>query len=161
MGLYDRMAAVRYAARWWDGYNPAYPALPDDCTSFASQVLHAGGLPQVPEAARTGGWWFRHKREGWSFSWAVAHALHGFLLASGRAEARPEAPGLLPGDLILYDWDGRGRWRHAVAVVGLDGRRKPLVAAHTHARWAHPWPYTDSPAYTPACRYAFLHIRQD
>lgn len=159
--MYDRRAAVAYAARWWHSFNPAYPALADDCTNFASQVLRAGGLAPVPDRERNRGWWYQHRREGWSFSWAVCQALHNFLLAAGRAAALAEPRSLLPGDLILYDWDGGGRWHHAAVVVGAAGPGEPLVAAHTQPRWRHPWRLQDSPAYTAATRHGFLHIRSD
>lgn len=41
---YNSQAAVAYAERWCDGYNPEYPAYDADCASFVSQCLIAGGL---------------------------------------------------------------------------------------------------------------------
>ncbi len=161
MGQYQPLAAIRHAERWWNSYDPAYPALSDDCTNFVSQVLLAGGLIQVPAAGRHQGWWYRHKKEGWSFSWAVSQALYQFLISSHRAVQHPDPSALQAGDLILYDWSGSGRWRHTAVIVDLDAGRQPLVAAHSRPCWQRPWSYTDSPAYTPACRYAFLQIRSN
>ena len=42
---YDRSAAVRYAARWAYGRNPAYmnfTGIGGDCTNFVSQFIYAG-----------------------------------------------------------------------------------------------------------------------
>ncbi len=54
---YDRNAAVTYADRYCRHENPAYYC-PDwnDCMNFSSQVLYAGGLPEI-------GWW----------EWEVSH----------------------------------------------------------------------------------------
>ena len=43
--MYNREAAVRYANKWWDSRNPAFPAFDVDCTNFISQCLLAGGAP--------------------------------------------------------------------------------------------------------------------
>ena len=42
---YNRRAAVRYAERWWNDYNPDYNRFTDNCTNFISQCLYAGGAP--------------------------------------------------------------------------------------------------------------------
>lgn len=154
---YQRHLAVAYAARWWDGFNPAYPALADDCTNFVSQCLAAGGVPQDPAPSRAAGWWYRHRREGWSYSWAVSEALYRYLLGAGRAAATPDPAALAPGDLIFYDWDGHGRHRHTTLVVAV-GPGGPQVASHTRARFGAPWSLTDSPAWTPKTRYTFLRL---
>ncbi|MCW5749097.1 MAG: amidase domain-containing protein [Alphaproteobacteria bacterium] len=48
-GMYDRRAAARYARYWAEGTNPAYPQFHNDCTSFVSQALLAGGWTMVGE----------------------------------------------------------------------------------------------------------------
>ena len=56
--LYDRLAAVRYADKWWNSYNPAYPKFEvDDCTNYVSQCLRAGGAPMWGYPNREKGWW--------------------------------------------------------------------------------------------------------
>lgn len=42
---YNVSAAINYAATWWDGRNPTYGSFSNDCTNFASQIVHAGGKP--------------------------------------------------------------------------------------------------------------------
>jgi hypothetical protein len=64
--MYNRAAAVLYALRYIQYYNPAYPdwtRLGGDCTNFISQCLYAGGMPMrgVPgtrEAAENWNNWF-------------------------------------------------------------------------------------------------------
>jgi hypothetical protein len=156
---YDRSQAVQYAALWWAGYNPQFRAFHDDCTSFISQCLLAGGLPMQSTGRRDKGWWYHGPNEQWSYSWAVAHSLGTYLHSSGRAERRASAGDLAIGDVISYDWNGDGAFQHNVVVVGFDAAREPLVAAHSVASWGRPWPYHDSPAYTPSTKYLFLHIK--
>lgn len=38
---YDRLAAVQYAERWWNSYNPQYRKFDVDCTNYVSQCLRA------------------------------------------------------------------------------------------------------------------------
>ena len=70
---YDRLAAVQYAERWWNDYNPQYRKFTVDCTNFISQCLLAGGAPMHGAPVRERGWWYQG--DNWSFSWAVAHSL--------------------------------------------------------------------------------------
>jgi hypothetical protein len=34
----------KYAWKWKNSRNKAYPSFGSDCTNFASQILHAGGV---------------------------------------------------------------------------------------------------------------------
>jgi hypothetical protein len=155
---YDRSQAVQYAAMWWSSFNPMFRAFQDDCTNFISQCLWAGGMPMEVTGRRDQGWWYLGPNENWSYSWAVAHSLRWYLDVSGRGEKRESARQLELGDVISYDWDGDHTWQHNTIVVGFDPDGEPLVAAHTAAAWGRPWPYRDSPAYTPKTQYLFWHI---
>lgn len=58
---YDRGAARDYADTWCRGRNPTYNCgFSNDCQNFLSQVLNAGGLPQIWCADRWNDfcWWF-------------------------------------------------------------------------------------------------------
>ncbi|WP_124726831.1 amidase domain-containing protein [Staphylospora marina] len=154
---YDPEKAVRYADRWWNKRNPAYPAFTDDCTNFISQCLHEGGLPM------TRGWWCRRrgKRFTWSFSWAVAHSFYLLLNGggpTGNVRKAASAFDLRPGDVICYDFEGDGRWNHNVIVTAIDADGAPLVNAHTNDSFRRRWEYRDSAAWTPNTRYAFFRI---
>lgn len=47
--VYDRNKAIAYAKQYWNSFNMDYYFYGDDCTNFASQCLHAGGIPMTPD----------------------------------------------------------------------------------------------------------------
>jgi hypothetical protein len=156
---YDRHAAVQYAERWWNSYNPEYRVFDVDCTNYISQCLKAGGAPMRGAPVRDRGWWYTG--DNWSYSWAVAHSLRWYLSGSteglkGREVEKPED--LLPGDVICYDFQGNGRWDHNTIVVSKDVYGMPLVNAHTDNSRHRYWSYEDSTAYTPNIQYKFFRI---
>lgn len=158
-GLYDRVRAVRYADAWWDGTNPRYPRFSDDCTNFVSQCLFAGGLPMWGEPDRTAGWWFQFgPKPVWSYSWSTAHALYLVLTSAFGARVVSDPADLRIGDVIFYDWNGEGTYHHSTIVTDFDAMGEPLVNAHTIDSYHRPWLYTDSPAWTPRTRYAWVHL---
>lgn len=160
---YDRAAAVAYANRWWNSYNPEFVHFPaDDCTNYISQVLLAGGFPVEFTGQRDRGWWYvggNSPGANWSFSWAVAHSLRWYLAQHPRVEALASPHGLQLGDVINIDFEGDGVIDHSLVVTGFAGPGEPLVNAHTsNVRQRH-WAYRDSPAWTPGIQYFFWHIR--
>ncbi|ACV57511.1 amidase domain-containing protein [Alicyclobacillus acidocaldarius] len=158
-GLYDRIRAVRYADAWWDGTNPRYPRFSDDCTNFVSQCLFAGGLPMWGEPDRASGWWFQFGvKPNWSYSWSTAHALYLVLTKAFGARVVSDPAELRIGDVIFYDWNGEGTYHHSTIVTDFDALGEPLVNAHTIDSYHRPWLYTDSPAWTPRTRYAWVHL---
>src|SRR5699024_3275261 len=98
---YDRLAAVKYAERWWNDYNPEYQKFKVDCTNFVSQCLRAGGAPMRGAPNRGNGWWYQH--DNWSYSWSVANALRWYLSGSTKGlkgKTVETAEELVPGDVI-------------------------------------------------------------
>lgn len=159
--IYNRLATVAYAEKWWDWHNPAFRAFPVDCSNYVSQCLLAGGWPMVGGSRRDKGWWYRGNggpRDIWSYSWAVAHSLRWYLAGSSLVSAVSSSEDLQLGDVISYDFTGDGRWEHSTVVTGHDGSGQPLVSAHTTNSRARPWSYRDSAAYTPEIKYSFWHI---
>lgn len=160
---YDRDAAVRYAHKWWNSFNPNFRSFSVDCTNYVSQVLYAGGIPMNYTGKVNTGWWYSGnggKEDKWSYSWAVAHSLRWFFAAGKgiRVESAASARELLPGDVICYDWDGDGVWQHNTVVVGHNGDGQPLVNAHTNNSQNRFWDYQDSMAWTPKTQYLFWKI---
>lgn len=156
---YNRLAAVQYAERWWNSYNPAYRVFDVDCTNYVSQCLRAGGAPMWGAPVRERGWWYGS--DSWSFSWAVAHSLRWYLSGSTQGLKGKEvesADQLLPGDVICYDFQGNGRWDHNTIVVAKDAYGMPLVNAHTDNSRNRYWSYEDSTAWTPNIEYKFFRI---
>ncbi|RYG71741.1 hypothetical protein EU245_13005 [Lentibacillus lipolyticus] len=156
---YDRRAAVQYAERWWNSYNPEYRKFDVDCTNYVSQCMRAGGAPMRGAPDRGSGWWYND--ENWSYSWAVAHSLRWYLSGSTtglKGKEMESASDLIPGDIICYDFAGDGRWDHNTIVVAKDPDGMPLVNAHTDNSRNRYWSYEDSLAWTPETQYKFFRI---
>ncbi len=157
---YDRLEAVRYADKWWNSYNPAYPRFAVDCTNYISQCLRAGGAPIRGMPSRLKGWWYAQNQ--WSLSWSVAHSFYWYLqesqegLCGNKLNSERE---LSLGDVICYDFQGDGRWDHTTIVVGKDASGNPYVNAHTDNSQFRYWEYKDSAAWTPNINYAFFQIK--
>ncbi|SDD01736.1 Putative amidase domain-containing protein [Melghirimyces thermohalophilus] len=160
-GRYNRMRAVQYAETWWNGANPRYQKMSDDCTNFISQCIHAGGIPMDFSGRRDRGWWYRGSWENWSYSWTVAHGLENYLSSGGAMGAQQvhSPQDLELGDIICYDWDGDGRWQHNTIVTAFDPMGMPLVNAHTVNSRHRYWDYRDSHAWTPRVKYRFYHLQ--
>lgn len=156
---YDRLAAVKYAERWWNSYNPEFERFAVDCTNYVSQCLLAGGAPMRGAPVREAGWWY--KNNNWSFSWSVAHSMRWYLSGSTqglKGKSVESADELQPGDIICYDFQGDGRWDHNTIVVAKDANGMPLVNAHTDNSRNRYWSYEDSTAWTPDMKYKFFRI---
>lgn len=157
---YNRLAAVQYAERWWNDFNPKYPNFHnDDCTNYISQCLFAGGAKMWGQPNRSRGWWYNGK--SWSYSWSVAHSFRWYLSGvhqglKTQEVATPQE--LVPGDIICYDFQGNGKFDHNTIVVNKDAEGMPLVNAHTNNSRNRYWAYQDSAAWTPNCEYRFFHI---
>lgn len=159
---YNREAAVHYANLWWDHPNPEYTNFQVNCTNFVSQCLYAGNAPMTYTGKRESGWWYRHEGNGnWSFSWSVANSMYWYLAKSttGLTAKLVDSPSALePGDVILYDWNGDGRYQHSVVVTAMDGGGMPLVNANTTNSKHRYWDYRDSYAWSERTKYRFFHI---
>ncbi|WP_210470551.1 amidase domain-containing protein [Sporosarcina sp. 6E9] len=160
--MYDRLAAVRYADKWWDGYNPAYPKFEvDDCTNYVSQCLRAGGAPMWGYPNRETGWWIGGGK--WSLSWSTPHSLRWYLAGSKRGMTATQvgsAEELDLGDVIVYDFQNDGRYDHSTIVTAKNGLES-LVNAHTYNVRHRTWDYKDSYAYRPNARYIFYKINDN
>jgi hypothetical protein len=165
--FYDRARAAQYADAWWNSYNPRYIEFAVDCTSYVSQCLFAGGAPMHYTGKRGTGWWYHGKQNGseqWSYSWAVAQALHNYLNHSwvglqGRAVS--SAAELEIGDVISYDWNGDGVYQHNTIVTAKDANGMPLVNAHTINSYHRYWEYRDSYAWTPQTKYVLVRVSDE
>lgn len=161
---YNRDAVKSYADRWWNDYNPEYSQFAVDCTNFVSQCLYAGGIPMDYTNSKEKGWWYRKKQGNvavWSFSWSVAHSLYWYLMNPHSvfyAKQVTEPQLLQIGDVILYDWNGTGRYGHSVIVAEKDADGMPLVNAHTANSKHRYWDYQDSYAWSEQTRYRFFQI---
>ncbi|MCL2544768.1 MAG: amidase domain-containing protein [Clostridia bacterium] len=146
---YDREAAVAYAREWAFKRNPAYldfESLGGDCTNFASQVLHAGGLPM--DRTPVYGWYYidSYRRTA---SWTGVEYLYRHLLGLDTGRPRAAVTGLdaaRPGDIVQLAFTGQ-RFQHSPVVVAVEGAPPQgiLVAAHTADAYGRPlstYPYS-------------------
>jgi hypothetical protein len=160
---YDRIKVQQYADTWWDQANPDYIHFDVDCTNYVSQCLYAGNAPMNYTGKREKGWWYKGQsnQEQWSFSWSVSHSLQWHLSSSTsglRADPVKSAAELALGDVIIYDWDGNGKYQHSVIVAAMDADGMPLVNAHTSNSRHRYWDYRDSYAWSEKTKYRFFHI---
>ncbi|MGL4821160.1 MAG: amidase domain-containing protein [Bacilli bacterium] len=155
---YDRHQAVKYAERYWNDANRAFPYYENNCSNFVSQCLHAGGLAMYGKGDRNG-WWANGNHT--SLTWSTSHSLRWALTGKGtpfNAQTVKHAYELTAGDLIFYDFQGDGRFDHVTIVVDRDGDGNPLVNANTSNSRKRYWSYEDSTAYTPDMRYLFMKL---
>ncbi|GMA50208.1 hypothetical protein GCM10025857_15650 [Alicyclobacillus contaminans] len=159
---YDRLRAMRYAELWWNGWNPQFPRLSDDCTNFISQCLWAGRMPMKRARNRGQGWWCRlgagARDEAWSYSWTTSQALFAYLTKHVGAHLVGNPQELKIGDLVFYDWTGQGKYHHTTIVVDFDGSGHPLVSAHTDSSYRRHYQYSDSRAWTPRTTYRYVRM---
>lgn len=76
---YNSYAAVDYASRYWQNYNPNYfnyNSMGGDCANFVSQCLRAGGLEM------TDGWYWDSYNDH-SASWISCRAMYSYFKNSG------------------------------------------------------------------------------
>jgi hypothetical protein len=159
---YDRVRGLRYSELWWNGWNPSFAKLSDDCTNFISQCLFAGQCPMVGGTDRANGWWYKvnstETLEQWSYSWTTAQALYVHLTTTWGAKVLSSPRELKIGDIIFYDWTGSGNVHHSAFVSDFDGKGDPLVNAHTDPSYHRHYLYLDSRAWTPKTSYRFVQI---
>ena len=139
MALYNREAAIRYAAKWALSRNPLYldfENLGGDCTNFLSQCLYAG-IPEM-NYGNSNGWYYLNSHSR-SPSWAGVIFLFEFLVrnrSSGPRGQRITADDARPGDVVQLGDSIKG-FHHSLLVVSMrDG--EIFVAAHSQDVWMKP-----------------------
>ncbi|MDR1565424.1 MAG: amidase domain-containing protein [Oscillospiraceae bacterium] len=134
MKTYDRAKTVAYAHQWAMLRNNRYlnfENLGGDCTSFASQCLHAGA-GTMNYTPTTG--WFYNTASNRTASWTGVEFLYKFLInnkgagPSATEQSTPE--GIKQGDIVQLSFDGV-KFSHTAVIVEC-GRGEILVAAHTY-----------------------------
>lgn len=128
---YDADAAVAYAHLWTEEgqtlSNPNYHRYDEDCTNFVSQVLYAGGIPQITgNRTSTSSWYY-----DWgilarpSYTWSGAHNLYEHLRDYRSNIVRiTSTADLKVGDIISFDTepnDGTFHIGHTAVVTRKDG----------------------------------------
>ncbi len=136
---YDRIAAVRYAAMWAFGRNPAYYDYSDiggDCTNFASQCLYAGS--GIMDYTETYGWYYIDANNK-APAWTGVEYLYNYLVREmnrpGPAALEVDPQEIMAGDIIQLSFNGEA-FAHTPVVVAT--RPQILVAAHSEDSFMRP-----------------------
>lgn len=66
--VYDKYAARDYVYKYYENYNSAYARFSNDCTNFASQVVHAGGYAKHDD-------WYMNKLASGDFAYSRSWSL--------------------------------------------------------------------------------------
>lgn len=104
---YDGIKASQYAVRYAENYNPAYNdynGRGGDCTNFASQCIHAGGIP-------TDNVWYKD-----SHAWIRVVELRNWLLKKGYARELTVQSNAKEGDLVQLR-NSYGFWYHGLVIT--------------------------------------------
>lgn len=158
--IYNRNAAASYADNWAHSRNDAnYPNygnpgdIPcNDCTNFVSQVIQAGGLPQIANPSYDNEYyWYTYYIFGWnsSYTWRIttasdlpsikAHADVSPVRYRSVGTTRSAVESLSPGDFVIMDLDTLVySFDHASVIMGKgyplegDQRDQELVLRNAH-----------------------------
>jgi len=164
---YNPVSAASFADRWvlssnWCTGRLCFTGSGNDCANFVSYSLQSGGgYAEVgyPTGSTTDDHnWYVFYNSYYHFyrythSWSVANDLYwfeiwhypgGFLAGTDSGDAANINDGLIPGDLVFYDWDSNGTQDHVAIQVahGTDpdkGWYGDLVDAHTNNRYHAFW----------------------
>lgn len=160
---YNPTAAAAYADQWVlsSSWCSGRTCFSNDCANFVSYALHYGGgyaFAGYPTGSHTDdhNWYvWQDPRHLWEYthSWSVARDLYTFQMwhyPGGWLEGTVGGAtvymqdGLIPGDLVFFDWDGVGGIDHVAIQVayGTDqnsGYTGDLVDAHSSNRYHAIW----------------------
>ena len=125
--------ARTYAQTYYNTRNSEYPDYGnEDCTNFASQILHAGGKSYVggPVNGEEYGWWYHlassnPKVYSASISWRRANTFANYWGVDYSVKShRSFANYLQPGDFIAFDRNSDGDWNHIGFVCYKDATER-------------------------------------
>jgi hypothetical protein len=116
---FSHSAAAAYARKWANPGNPAYPPFDNDCTSFVSQAMLAGGWTMlggdVFDRKRDDVWWYgQSKFTRASYTWAGAENFAHFIAASSRGSRELDLMKLEEGDVIQIKFSGKSEIGHSM-----------------------------------------------
>lgn len=135
------------AAAWALAHLDEPGAIESNCAYFVSEALRLGG-----GLAETSGWrpgvassrvrrWHRiaqHPAYGCVGDFVIEMQRVGYARLIGTDTMLPSPPGAQIGDVIVYNWDGRGRYQHLALVTEFnDGLMR--VTQQTPSQRNRPW----------------------
>jgi hypothetical protein len=132
---FNRQSVVKYARKWALSTNPEYPRFENDCTSFASQSLYAGGWTMIGKHSALDRkadnvWWYGGSLfTRASYTWGGAQNFHDFLSVSGRGTKVTGPAALDLGDIVQLKGSD-GIVYHTMVVTGKT-QNDLLLSYHT------------------------------
>ena len=134
---YNRLKTKEYAKKWAYSRNPKYynfDSIGGDCTSFASQCIHAGS--GIMNYTKNTGWYYNSVNDR-APAWSGVEFLHKFLVNNKGVGPRGEETlidKLEIGDIVNLSFDGI-KFSHTLIIVNI-GELLTLdniyVASHTY-----------------------------
>lgn len=131
-GQYDFLAAVSYAQKWANSYNPAYRnwGSSADCTNFVSQCVVAGGKYMVEPT-----WAYSSATQ--SRSWTVVDDFRTAMLNLGYGTAYSSSTykgHVGRGDILQFHNASLGVWHHSAIITKMDSYGTIYYSAHSNFR---------------------------
>ena len=145
----NRAAVVQYALAHGTDRNWFWPSIPDDCTNFVSQALHAGGWQMTYNINNLDiNYWY-----GLSWpvglynrSWENAEDLFEYgvyakqqMQGANGTSSSFAPPGIVAGDIAFFiwnindtTWSKANLWDHATVVTYVDSMGTPYFTEHTN-----------------------------
>ena len=130
--------AQAYAQAYAHTWNPVYGHFSSDCTNFASQILHAAGMPMVA------GRWQYNGNEMARNTWNVAHYFmeyfgseRGYAYGGYTTKAQVNA-NARPGDFLGYMANDTNTIWHVCFVQSKSGG-KIYITQHTRDTYNEKW----------------------
>ncbi len=144
-GSISRSGTSEWAKKHWNSRHE----YSQDCTNFVSKALYHGGGMRMKGVSKdrksTNNWWRTkhssppHSGGGfyylWSHTWTVADKMETFLSkhSAGIVNTESKQKEAKVGDVVFFNWGGRGGWDHAGVVTKMKNG-KAYVSAHNNNR---------------------------
>jgi hypothetical protein len=119
---FDHAAAAAYARKWVDPGNPAYPPFENDCTSFVSQTMLAGGWEMIGgdfrDRTRDDVWWYGESHfTRASYTWGGAANFARFITSSKRGARELDLMKLDVGDVVQIKFADDDHIGHSMVIT--------------------------------------------
>lgn len=133
---YNRLAVVEYARKWALARNPKYynfDKVGGDCTSFASQCIHAGS--RTMNYTKDTGWYYVNGNNK-SPSWSGVEYLHQFLTNNkgiGPQAIETTQNKIEIGDIAQLSFEGE-QFGHTLVIIKIENKftlQGIKIASHT------------------------------
>lgn len=130
---YNASAAVNYAHKYYEDYNPGFVAYSSDCQNFVSQCVYAGGIPMTD-------YWHHYTSKYYTYdvtpSWRLVPDFYTYIKNNGYTWGNDYYYDWRLGDVVQMYNPSTGIYSHSVILTGrdpVDGIA--LYTAHTNNRY--------------------------